>query len=163
MRVYESARGRQLLGELIRSDFPRLLPDWNKEYTSYRPAPEDVARLAAVQENISIICVMGTWCGDSEREVPRFWKILDEAANPRLELTMFAVGRSSDAKAKALLEDIGFEEPLRQTYAVELVPTFIFMAGDQELGRIVESPEATLEQDAARILSAKQAAEPGWN
>ncbi len=50
------------------------------------------------------------------------------------------------------MDNIGFDEPLRETYGVELVPTFIFMSGEEELGRIVETPEETLEQDAARSL-----------
>ena len=163
MRVYESDRGKQLLGEVIQADFPRLLPGWDKEFEAYEPGAEDIVTLAQVQEDISIICVLGTWCGDSEREVPRFWKILEDADNPHLELTMFAVGRSSDAQALAILDNIGFDEPLRKIYGVQLVPTFIFMSGETELGRIIETPEGTLEQDAAQILSPKKAGEPAWH
>lgn len=162
MRVYESDRGIQLLGEVIKDDFPRLLPQWGKEFSSYVPEAEDMVTLAAVEEDISIICILGTWCGDSEREVPRFWKILQETGNTHLELTMFSVGRSKDQEAREILANIGFDEPLRKTYGVELVPTFIFMSGETELGRIVETPEGTLEQDAANILSPENAGQPAW-
>ncbi len=163
MRVYESDRGKQLLGEVIQGDFPRLLPGWDQEFADYEPSAEDIATLAAVEKDISIICVMGSWCGDSEREVPRFWKILQEAGNTRLELTMFAIGRNGDKKARSIMDNIGFDEPLRDTYDVQLVPTFIFMDGDTELGRIVETPETTLEQDAARILAPAEAGQPAWH
>ena len=167
MRVYESDRGKLLLGQVIKSDFPRLLPGWNKEAESYSPLIEDVATLAAVKEDIEIICVLGTWCHDSQREVPRFWKILQEADNPHFELTMFAVGRSTDEKARDILDNIGFDVSLRETYNVELVPTFIFLSDDVELGRIIESPETSLEQDAATILSGetnnKSGVKPAWN
>lgn len=162
MRVYESDRGRQLLGEVIQADFPRLIPGWNTEFENYEPGAEDIATLAAVQENISIICVLGTWCHDSEREVPRFWKILKEADNAHLELTMFSVGRSQDEKARSIMDNIGFDESLRETYSVELVPTFIFMSGEVELGRIIETPEGTLEQDAAQILAPENPGKPAW-
>ena len=162
MRIHKTERGPQLLGELIQADFPRLLPGWDEEFATYEPGAEDIVTLAAVQEDISIICVLGTWCHDSEREVPRFWKVLQEAANSHLELNMFAVGRSSDDEARKILENIGFDEALRKTYNVELVPTFIFMSGETELGRIIETPEGTLEQDAAQILSPKNAGEPAW-
>lgn len=164
MRQYESERGLQLLGELIRADFPRLLPGWDAEFATYAPSPVDVAKLAQVEDDITIFCVLGTWCSDSEREVPRFWKILEEADNPNLDLVMFAVGRSSDEKARAVLAEIGFDVPLRQEYDVQLVPTFIFRRGDEELGRIIETPETTLEQDAARILAPAhdEAAQPAW-
>jgi thiol-disulfide isomerase/thioredoxin len=167
MRVYESDRGKQLLGEVIEADFPRLLPGWNAEASTYEPAAEDVATLAEVPEDIDIICILGTWCHDSQREVPRFWKILQEVGNPHLDLTMFAVGRSSDEEARSIMDNIGFDEPLRETYRVELVPTFIFMNDGEELGRIIESPVTTLEQEAARILSSGKSGitglKPAWN
>jgi thiol-disulfide isomerase/thioredoxin len=162
MQVYDSDRGKQLLGEVLEADFPRLLPGWNEEFDTYEPSAVDVATLAAVKEDIVIICILGTWCHDSEREVPRFWKILREADNPRLELAMFGVGRSSDDRAREILAEIGFDESLRITYGVELVPTFIFMNGETELGRIIETPETTLEQDAARILINDKAGKPAW-
>ena len=28
---------------------------------------------------VSVLCFMGTWCGDSKRETPRFYKIMEEA------------------------------------------------------------------------------------
>ncbi len=167
MQVYESDRGRQLLGEVIEADFPRLLPDWNQKLATYEPSNEDVDALAQVKDDIEIICVLGTWCHDSQREVPRFWKILQESDNPHLDLTMFAVGRSSDETAREILDNIGFDVSLRETYNVELVPTFIFLSDGVELGRIIESPQTTLEQDAALILSVdkpgKIGGKPAWN
>ncbi len=167
MRVYESDRGKQLLGEVIEADFPRLLPGWNEEVKAFEPAAEDIESLRAINEDIEIICVLGTWCHDSEREVPRFWKILQETGNPHLELTMFAVGRSSDEEARDILDNIGFDISLRKTYNVELVPTFIFLKDGVELGRIIESPQTTLEEDAVKILLAKtneqSGVKPAWN
>ena len=164
MLKYESERGLQLLGELIREDFPRLMPGWDAEFATYEPEAEDVAVLRGITENTDIFCILGTWCGDSKREVPRFWKILKEANNPHLQLVMFGVGRTSDKQARDLLAEIGFDAPLRQEYDVQLVPTFIFRRGEEELGRIVETPETTLEQDAARILNpaSTDAAQPSW-
>jgi len=164
MRVFASDRGRILLGEVTKADFPRLLPGWDQEFKTYQPDAVDVAFLAEVAEPVEIICVLGTWCSDSEREVPRFWKILAEADNPNLELTMFAVGRASDPKARAVLAEIGFDESLRETYNVELVPTFIFRREGEELGRIVETPAGTLERDAAGILGSTlgEVPKPAW-
>ena len=165
MRVYESERGRQLLGEVIPGDFDRLLPGWSAERDTYEPDAEDLALLAAVSDSVEIICVLGSWCSDSEREVPRFWKILQAAENPNLILTLFAVGRATDEKARELMAEIGFDESLREVYNVELVPTFIFYRGGRELGRIVETPETTLEQEAARILTpvSGQVEQPSWH
>ena len=116
------------------------------------------------KDEIEIICVLGTWCHDSETQVPRFWKILSEAGNPNLQLFMFGTGRTDDVGAEAVLVELGFDDGLRLPYDVELVPTFIFSRGGREIGRIIETPETTLEQDTARILSpvSEDAGKPGW-
>lgn len=158
--VYESDRGRQLLGEVQREDFVTQLTGWDQEYSLYEPDRQAIQVLVAVTEPVRIVCVLGTWCGDSVREVPRFWKVLDAAANPALELTMLAVGRTSDPQADRLLAEMGFTRNLREQYAVEFVPTFIFLQGDRELGRIVETPVVSLEQDAALFLNATQPGQP---
>lgn len=165
LRVYESDRGRQLLGEAIREDFTKHLPGWDKAYDLYEPSSLEIDQLAAVKETVEIICVLGSWCHDSEENVPRFWKILDQADNPNLKLIMFAVGRTVDSRARDILIEIGFDEDLRQQYNVDLVPTFIFYVDDQEIGRIIETPETTLEHDAAQIVSQKpdESGTPSWN
>lgn len=152
-RVNEHERGQQLVGEVIRADIDRQFPEWDAEYVGYDPAPEALATLAAVDGPLDIVCVLGTWCHDSEREVPRFWKILDAADNPNLGLTMYAVGRTDDEEALVIEEDLGFAESLRATWQVELVPTFVFLRDGEEIGRIVETPATTLEEDAAALVA----------
>ena len=159
---FEGERGGHLLGEILRTDIAAHLPDWDGDYADYEPADVPLGVLAAVEEPVEIICVLGTWCHDSEREVPRFWKILDRAANPNLELTMFAVGRTGDTAADSVLTGLGFDENPRATWGVEFVPTFVFMRGGRELGRIIEIPAASLEEDAAALVSRAPDA-PAWH
>lgn len=149
-----SEKGPYLVGEIGRADIEQAFPAWRDTAAAYAPDPAEVARLAAVDRPVAITCVLGTWCGDSRREVPRFWRLLDLAANPNLELRMFAVGRKDDAAAAAKLAELGLPADLRGQYQVTAVPTFIFTADGQELGRIIETPIATLESDAAGILAA---------
>lgn len=164
MRPYEASDGLQLLGELVRGDFPRLLPGWDAAAAAAAFDAADLAVLAAVDHKVEIICVLGTWCSDSRREVPRFWRILEQAANPNLELTLFGVGRRDDARADEILREMGFDESPRTVYGVGPVPTFIFRRDGVELGRIVETPTATLERDAALFCAAGPVRdpEPAW-
>jgi thiol-disulfide isomerase/thioredoxin len=161
VRWHEGERGGQLLGEVLRGDIARHLPGWDDGYASYEPAAPALQVLADVDAPVEIVCVLGTWCHDSEREVPRFWKVLDEAANPHLVLTMFAVGRGADTAADSVLAELGFDEHPRLTYAADLVPTFVFLRDGAELGRIIETPTTSLEEDAAALLDAAPAA-PAW-
>ena len=94
--------------------------------------------------NIKITMVIGTWCGDSQREVPRFYKILDELLYDESTLTMICVDRDKLAPV------IDFQE-----MNISRVPTFIFYKNGAEIGRIIEYPEDTLEKDLLNILSEK--------
>ena len=86
--------------------------------------------------------MFGTWCHDSEREVPRLLKILD------------ALGVEDD-RLMLIALDWDKREPLGRAReaGVEFTPTFVFYVDGREVGRIVERPEVSLEQDIERIVS----------
>lgn len=85
---------------------------------------------------------MGTWCGDSKRETPMFYKLLDEVGFKEKNLTLITVDRS---KSKP--------EELVSGFNVVRVPTFIFYRGGQEIGRYVERPRESLEKDILKIVT----------
>jgi hypothetical protein len=120
-----------------------LFNEWfEPEYESYEV---DVNKLSGIDLNVlfncSITIVLGTWCSDSQREVPRFYKILDYLGFPEKNLKLICVDRTKNA---AGTEVMGL--------SVNLVPTIIIFNGAEETGRIVESPVESLEADLARIL-----------
>jgi hypothetical protein len=90
----------------------------------------------------NIIVVLGTWCSDSQREIPRLLKILDFVQFPEDNLKLICIDRSKNAEGTEVTD-----------LDIQLVPTIIFYQGDTELGRIIESPEVSLESDIARILA----------
>jgi thiol-disulfide isomerase/thioredoxin len=92
----------------------------------------------------SITIVLGTWCPDSRREVPRFMKIADLWGFP-------------EDKIRFLGTDINKMAPLADFPAlgIERVPTFIFYKNNSEVGRIIEVPVTSLEQDTRDILRRK--------
>ena len=87
---------------------------------------------------------MGTWCSDSQREVPAFYKIMDTAGFDDEKIQLITVTRDKDTPEK-------LEEGLNITN----VPTFIFYKGNKEINRIVEFPVETLEKDMLAMLSGK--------
>jgi thiol-disulfide isomerase/thioredoxin len=89
---------------------------------------------------------LGTWCGDSKREVPNFYKILDTAKFPESQLQVIAVNRTEDAyKQSPNHEEKGLN--------IHRVPTFIFYKNGKEVNRIVEHPKETLERDIYKIVT----------
>jgi thiol-disulfide isomerase/thioredoxin len=117
---------------------------FNSEYENYDVDKETLANIKMDNEFHSITIVMGTWCSDSRREVPRFYKILDFLKFPSEKVKLIMV----DRKKGAAEVDIS-------SLKIELVPTIIFYNDGLEIGRIIESPKESLEKDLAAILMKK--------
>lgn len=116
--------------------------EWfSEEYESYQPDTSTLADISEKMQNLKYIIFLGTWCGDSHREVPRFVKIAEYAEVPFSNITFYAV----DHEKKA--EGIDASE-----YNIEFVPTIIIYNNNNEIGRIIESPELSLEEDIAGII-----------
>ncbi|MDD5507361.1 MAG: thioredoxin family protein [Bacteroidales bacterium] len=114
---------------------------YQQEYASYSPDAEILRLIGQKLDDCQLTVVMGTWCGDSQEQVPRFYKILDQLRFPEDQLTLICV----DRKKKTIHADI---QPLN----IQLVPTFILYRNGAEAGRIVETPSETLEKDILNIL-----------
>jgi thiol-disulfide isomerase/thioredoxin len=116
---------------------------YNKEYDHYQPDMIVMETLTEIdKERLDIMVVMGTWCPDSRREVPRFMKIIDQWNFPSDKLTFIGVDNSKQSPIG------GFD-----TLDIERVPTFIILKNKIEAGRIIENPETSLEQDMVNILN----------
>lgn len=149
---HESDRGPLLLGTVDADAILAAFPDWPEDLGDWQPDTTAVAGLRQVASSTDILCVLGTWCGDSQREVPRFWRLLETTANPNLRFTMVAVGRAADTAADQALAGLGLGADYRADHSIEKVPTFIFSQEGREIGRIIETPAISLEADALAIL-----------
>jgi thiol-disulfide isomerase/thioredoxin len=114
-------------------------------YEAYEPDVMILDELITQLQDVEIRAYMGTWCGDSKREVPKFYKLLDQAEFDQSNLTLIAIDRSKTQP-----------ESLVDGYNVMRVPTFIFYRDGKELGRFVERPVETLEADILKIVSGQE-------
>ncbi len=96
-------------------------------------------------QGYQILAFLGTWCGDSKREVPRFLKILETANFPDDQLKIVALDKR---KGKYKQSPTGEEWGLQ----ILRVPTFILYKNGREVNRIIESPNTTLEEDVKKII-----------
>ena len=111
-------------------------------YKFYRPDTNAIAQLKEVSTDYTITIVMGTWCSDSRREVPRFYKILDVLNYSDENIKLINVDR----------DKVGIDNGV-DSLNIELVPTFIIYNKDDEIGRIIETPIESLEEDLSKILT----------
>jgi len=135
-----------LVGTCTREAFQDSSFAWwfNSEYDNFELDNETLSHVKIDSEFHSITIVMGTWCSDSRREVPRFYKILDSLSFPASKVKLIMV----DRKKEAAEVDIS-------SLNIELVPTMIFYNDGLEVGRIIETPKETLEKDILGILTKK--------
>ena len=118
-------------------------------YDLYQPNTETIGSIKKLNtKDITIQVFLGTWCGDSKREVPRFMKLLNEISFPLQKVQIIAVG-ASDSLYKRSPQH---EENGKGIYRV---PVFVFYKNGIEVNRINEYPVFSLEKDMLTILSNK--------
>ena len=124
---------------LEKGDFGKLFEEY---YQIYEPDKDVLAQLRQYHEGVEILIVLGTWCSDSQEQVPKFFKILDKIRFDRKNVQMICV----DSNKEAGLVDI-------VNYNIQKVPTFIVYRKGREIGRIIETPYSTLEKDLLMFFS----------
>lgn len=112
---------------------------FNEQYEKYIPKVQKIDK--SLLNQITIKIFMGTWCHDSKREVPRFYKILNTLNYDQTNLQI--VGLNKDKKG--YFNDYSYLN-------IKNTPTFIFFKNDEEIGRIIERPKGSLELQIQNIL-----------
>ncbi len=136
-----------LIGKTNTKAFDKKPFEWyNKNYTNYITNNNVIKKLKDSLKNYTIKAFYGTWCGDSKRELPRFYKVIEKANFTMDNLEAIAVDKKPDAyKASPNGEEKGLN--------VHRVPTFIFYKNGKEVNRIVEFPKQDFERDIYSIVS----------
>lgn len=120
--------------------------EWfDKNYNSYVVNDSISNQVKPMIEKKKVVVYLGTWCGDSKREVPRMLKILDAADVKKNQVKLVML----DNKDSMYKQSPGHEE---KGLNIHRVPTFVIYENEKEIGRIVESPVASLEKDLVSIL-----------
>jgi len=91
--------------------------------------------------DIEIYVLFGTWCHDSQREVPRLLRLLNTLNIQENYIHLIGLNFSKNEP-----QDRGKHFQIKKT------PTFVFLRNQKEVGRIVEMPEISLEADLLKIL-----------
>ena len=129
------------VGVISEAILQKEYPWYTTEYDSYNVDSVLLDQIRNHSPEVSISIYMATWCPDCHREIPRFYKILNEANIDESRI----VNASMDENKQT---PDNYEEGMNVT----AVPTFIFFKHGEELGRIVEKPKVTLEHDILEIL-----------
>ena len=132
-------RYRYPLGDISQTELLERHEVFKRNYDAY----EVKAGIDRLPADLEVKILFGTWCHDSEREVPRMLKLLEASGVKQENISLIAL-------------DIRKEEPegRAKAFGVKYTPTFIFFTGGRELGRIIERPVDNLTQDVMTLLYA---------
>ena len=132
-----------LIGYCTREVFSdSVFAKWfNPEYKNYIPDSVAIEILKEEMKDVDITLVKGSWCDDGRIYVPHLYKILDEINYPTEEINLIAVNEEKKTEADEI-----------EGLAIDLVPTIIFYRNNSELGRIVEVPNQSIEEDMLGIV-----------
>ena len=136
------------VGQMTAARLLERIPDYIQRKSDYAPDATVLEMMKPyIQSGDRVEVFMGTWCPDSQREVPKFLRIVDDLRAQHgvdLPATYFALDRSKQKPADLIAGR-----------HVDKVATFIYYRGDQELGRIVEKTQSPLFEDDLLAIVAK--------
>jgi len=136
-----------LLGKFKRNELnkePHV--SWFKEnYDNYLLDKSTAEKIKPLIKGLEVTVFMGTWCSDSRRDSPAFFKLMDflKIKDQKLELIAMTLEKNTPDSLEKGLE-------------IYNIPTFIFKKDGKEINRIVEFPIETLEKDIFNILSGQE-------
>ncbi|XQW85715.1 thioredoxin [Thalassotalea piscium] len=111
--------------------------EFGDEYERFSTSDAELAIVKTWPKNLKIEAFFGSWCHDSEREVPRLIKSLDNKVNLQLIGLDYL---KSEPLGRALKANVQF------------TPTFVLYLDNKEIGRIIERPEVSLVADIDSLI-----------
>ena len=145
---YKDASGNtHLLGKGSREQLIQAPYDtwFNKNYADYPIDSNTANQLKPLLKNKQFVIFMGTWCGDSRREVPRMYKLLDYCGVKPSQIQLIHVNNHDTAYKQSP------QHEERGLYIFRVPDLLVYEKNNKEIGRIVESPVASLEKDLLAI------------
>lgn len=142
--IDSSSNKTMLIGQTTPEAFKDTAFAWwfNSEFDNYTIDSSALSFIEKDFSKIEVTVVMGTWCSDSRREVPRLLKILSNLDFPLTKLTIINVDRKKDDHAGKV-----------KNLEIEKVPTIIVTKDGYEMGRIIETPKESLEKDLVNYFN----------
>jgi thiol-disulfide isomerase/thioredoxin len=135
-------------------ELPNYKSWYDDSYNKYTVDMTAAEQIKPLLQNKRMEIFLGSWCGDSRREVPRMMKVLQNAGMDTTNVALIFVDNSKHAYKQSPQHE-------EKNKNIHHVPSFIIYDRNKELGRIIESPVTTLEKDMLAILQ-QQSYQPNY-
>jgi thiol-disulfide isomerase/thioredoxin len=142
----ENIIGQTSKDEILKSEHQSW---FNDTYSAYKPEAEITNELTHIfkKNDFKVDVYFGTWCSDSQREVPKLIKLLELSQFNFKNLELIGVDEDKVIP--------GISKEKRKELNVFNVPTIIVYQNDKEINRFVEYAQESLEKDMLKIFSKK--------
>ncbi|TAL68661.1 MAG: thioredoxin [Bacteroidetes bacterium] len=110
---------------------------------SYMPNLKRASEISDMATNygVDFLIFAGSWCSDSETELPKLYKLITGAGIFPDKILLYGVDRQKNEPSGTA-----------NYYKIEKVPTLVLEVEGEEIGRIVETPKLSWEEDILNIL-----------
>lgn len=135
----QSEKVNLAIGEISQQQLLSDYPYFQQSYRMYNLSDEEIMAIKRWPTDLHVAVYFGTWCHDSQREVPRFLKILNE----NMSISSRLIGL-----------DYNKSEPngTAKNRGIKYTPTFIIYRNNKEIGRIIERPKVSITADISAML-----------
>lgn len=108
---------------------------------SYNPDNAWVRYISFYRDSFDVVAFVGTWCEDSKRLLPQFYRVMMAASYPMSRIKLYGLDHALKGKGGA-----------ERTYDVNKVPSFILLHNGKEIGRITDHLQRSMEADMVSLL-----------
>lgn len=127
------------IGEVSQAKLFAKHKSFQQSYLAFSLSESDLVDVKAWPNDLHVDVYFGTWCHDSQREVPRFLKIIAE--NTALSNRLIGLDyEKSEPNGGA------------KSHNIKYTPTFVVYQNNKEIGRIIERPKVSLAADISAML-----------
>ena len=129
------------VGEISKQVLLAEYAEFSHQFDKFSLTDKQIEQVRSWPKELVIDVYFGTWCHDSQREVPRLLKALLE--NQQIKVNLYALdGKKSDPQGRA------------KKAGVKYTPTMIVTLAGKQIGRIIESPKQDLITDINNFILA---------
>ena len=133
------------VGLTTRAEIEASHANWRT--VEHAPAVAPSRALAEVPPGAEVDVFLGTWCGDSRQHITRLFAALELAQQVPFRLRVIGVDRTKHALNPTSNVDWTEGRDIR------FVPTLVVVREGIEVGRIVEHPTRSVEEDLLDLLT----------
>jgi len=110
-------------------------------YVAYKANQSFINSLKPMSTEIKVVVVAGSWCEDTQRELPHFYKVMNEVGVSENQIELIMVDRKKHSSAFNV-----------SALDVKNIPAIIFYKDGKEQGRIVEAAIGGTEEAMMNIF-----------